>query len=117
MKILMIFLFSFSPIALAVDTSHIPVYQFGEKRVFMHNLFGNIFVNKSCKNTNCLAYKNARKKHTIPKGLRGGKNPASAICTQVLNSVVVIGKNQKGHQQSFCRFKDKSLLMLNSSIY
>jgi putative hemolysin len=47
----------------------------------------------------------------LPSGaLVGGKNPGSLICKEGLKSSVVILKDSDGNENSFCEFKDGSLV-------
>lgn len=41
--------------------------------------------------------------------LKGGKNPGSVICKKY-NAKVIIAKDLIDNQQSFCKFKDESML-------
>lgn len=71
-----------------------------------------LVINKACQKT-CLAYKKGMNAASIKipsRDLTGGKNPASVRCRKYLDGVVVMGRSQEGHQQSFCLFKDASYL-------
>lgn len=74
----------------------------------------NIFVNGSCVDKKCEAYKKSKafeKKEVSPELLSGGKNPSSVKCRTLLNGKVVIAKDQEGNEQSLCWFSDDSYLI------
>lgn len=86
-------------------------YEIGNSIIFFARN-ENMIINKSCK-SDCLAYKKGKIADSFKvdsKDLVGGKNPASVRCSKYLGGVVVIGKSEEGHQQSFCYFKDESYL-------
>jgi putative hemolysin len=71
------------------------------------------FVNAKCEKE-CLAIKFVKEKHQVPKlPLTGGKNPASAKCLYLGIKVVVL-KDPRGGEQSFCEFSDGSLIDSNA---
>jgi hypothetical protein len=93
-------------------------YEIQGKKVFMEKIHHEITLNQSCaRSKKCEAYKLSKKKialHQIKsEWLRGGKNPGSIVCTKFLNGIVVIGYHHT-KEQSFCLFKDKSLVSTNS---
>lgn len=73
-----------------------------------------IFVNASCADKKCEAYKKAKASEDTkvsPDLLTGGKNPASVKCKTILNGKVMIAKDQDAHEQSLCWFSDDSYLV------
>jgi putative hemolysin len=71
------------------------------------------FVNARCE-SDCLAIRFVKEKHPVPKlRLTGGKNPASAKCEH-LGIKVVVMKDSRGNEQSFCEFADGSLMDSNA---
>ena len=77
----------------------------------------NIIVSESCFINGCDALFYAKNKKIRFKDLKlnGGKNPAAAACTQVLNGAVLMLKNSENGIQSFCLFSDGSIIS-NKSI-
>lgn len=72
-----------------------------------------MYFNQACE-SKCQAYQQAIKfkDQKIAAADRvGGKNPGSVRCKKYLGGVVVIGRDSKGNQQSFCHFTDDSYLM------
>ena len=93
-------------------------YEIQGKKVLMTKMNDEITLNQSCaKHKKCDAYKISRKKIQSNKikseWLLGGKNPGSIVCSKLLNGIVVIGYHHT-KEQSFCLFKDKSLVSTNS---
>ena len=79
---------------------------------FMFNKSQSLRIDLDCfKNYNrCEALRATRyaKKQTNDNNF--GKSPYSAVCEKSTKGKVVFLKNSKGHQSSFCLFKDKSLI-------
>ena len=46
--------------------------------------------------------------------IRGGKNPGAALCKAVHHGVVIIGSDEKGNKNSFCKFSDQSFIASSS---
>jgi hypothetical protein len=93
-------------------------YEIYGKKVLMKKTQDGNTLNKSCADSQkCMAYKAISKKISkkdIPsKFLNGGKNPGSIVCTEMFNGTVVIAVRDRA-EQSFCLFKDKSLVSTNS---
>jgi len=89
----------------------------GKKVLMIKDELGHTF-NKSCLNSDkCmakLASKNQIALKDIPdKLLLGGKNPGSIACKEFLKGTVVIARRNNS-EQSFCLFKDKSLVSTNN---
>ncbi len=74
---------------------------------------GRDFINTSCKE--CLAKSHLKQKVKLSQSEVNLKNPSSLACDQ-LKGVVRIGKLFNGHSQSFCFFRDGSLLSANSFV-
>jgi len=88
------------------------IYFFGKLSVVFAKV-DQVFVNKTCVNKKCLAYKSFRKFKDVqidPKLLYGGKNPNSVRCSKIMGGEVIIGRDLEGNQQSVCQFKDNSFL-------
>lgn len=88
------------------------IYRFGSTRVIFHSKDSYI-VNRSCVDQKCMALSLAKKfqdNHVSPGLLAGGKNPGAVKCKELLKGKVIIGKNKKGDEQSFCFFSDESYL-------
>ena len=69
-------------------------------------------INESCYQSTCSAKQALEKKISIKKlNLKGGKNPGSVACTQVLSGQVMMLKNiETNNVSSFCLFKDGSYI-------
>ncbi len=107
MKCLFLFLVMVSPPAFAGCEN----YDLYGKKVFIcwDNAL-KAYLNSTCK-VDCQA--KTFIKNPQPQKLKldrsGGKNPASQVCLK-LNHKVVIMKDPRGAQQSFCEFPDGSLV-------
>lgn len=91
------------------------VYRFGNKHIYFHTVEG-VQVNRTCTTEACLAIilsKKFKGKYPAKDQLRGGKNPYSVKCVQMLGGTSEIGLDKNGHEQSFCRLTDDSYI--NSS--
>ena len=109
MKAIFIFLF-ITTTAFAQSTVS---YNLGRRLVIFEKVDG-IFVNKACApKKDCLAYKKSQEfKDKLPSSeVTNGKNPSAVKCKTMLDGQVLIGRNKKGHEQSFCVFSDESYLM------
>lgn len=88
------------------------IYFFGKLSVVFTKV-DEVFVNRTCANKKCLAYKSYQKYKDAkidPKFLYGGKNPNSVRCSKIMGGDVIIGRDIEGNQQSVCQFKDNSFL-------
>jgi len=89
------------------------IYRFGTMSVGFVNQEG-FLVSKGCKEKKCqallkaLQFKNAQLPVEL---LQGGKNPSSVKCKQLMGGQVLIGLDEKGNEQSACRFSDDSFLI------
>ena len=54
---------------------------------------------------------------SVDKYLQGGANPGAVICKHLLKMEVVIGKDKKGNENSFCKFKDGSYIDNGTLLY
>lgn len=66
---------------------------------------------KTCKALQ--AKKNPVKADFSEKELSGGKNPSSLVCTKKHHGEILILKNAKGNENSFCKFADHSMISAN----
>ena len=48
--------------------------------------------------------------HGTPPGKLASRNPGSVVCTEVLGARVVIGLDSHRNENSFCLFKDESII-------
>lgn len=88
------------------------VYTFGKTIRFFEKVDG-IYVNKSCEDKKCEAYKKFQEftdRSPAAEERLGGKNPNAVKCKTMMGGKVYIGKKRDGHEQSFCVFKDDSYL-------
>jgi hypothetical protein len=109
MKIIFCFLFviSFS------FAREVIIYRFGTMSVGFVQEDG-FLVSKGCKEKKCQALVKALqfKDAQLPAELlRGGKNPSSVKCKELMGGQVLIGLDEKGNEQSACRFSDDSFLI------
>ena len=95
--------------ALATETFKVD----GVRTQFYSNKEKRITVNDVCKTQKtCMALQvlNKVSKNSLNAGdLYGGANPGPLLCLQVKGEVVM-GEDLKGNQNSFCRFKDGSIV-------
>lgn len=113
MKIVLLLLISLNAFAL----NRPEVFVFGRNNIFFEERRKDLYLNKSCKDEKCLAFKLTKEKIKFPK-LKGYQaNPTSYTCKNELKGTVIIGRDLKGNEQSFCRLSDKSMILLNSAIY
>ena len=59
------------------------------------------------------AVKNKLKMEFSELQLAGGKNPSSLLCSQGFHGTVLIFKDSKGNENSFCQFPDLSMVRAN----
>lgn len=92
------------------------VYRINDKLVsFFRHKNEKYLISAHCteKSKSCIANQvlMAPFKTVLPKdALKGGKNPGAVVCRNIEHAIVIFGRDLKGHQQSFCRFSDGSLL-------
>ena len=113
MKKLALILLLLTNVALSFEEDS---YRFGTlKFVFVSDYDKRLTISKNClKNGkfNCLAYQTIKKASlkAIEDQLFGGMNPGSKICSDQLRGTVVLGKDDKGNENSFCKFSDESII-------
>jgi hypothetical protein len=93
--------------------SKVYIYRFGTMSVGFVNEEG-FLVSKGCKQKKCQALLKALqfKDSQLPAELlQGGKNPSSVKCKELMGGKVLIGLDEKGNEQSACRFDDDSFLI------
>ena len=49
--------------------------------------------------------------------MRGGANPGAIVCREALKGNVVLGTDLKNNQQTFCQFKDGSVIDSGAIFY
>lgn len=90
------------------------VYQFG-KEFYEFKIYKGSAISSHClkKDAKCDALETIKNppKVKFNKGdFNGGKNPGAVTCKKFKNTYVVIAKDLDGNQQSFCVFKDQSMV-------
>lgn len=88
--------------------------------LFNYQSENNILISENCFNedinlsdSKCAAALALKKRNslTLPKdALAGGKNPGAVVCSTALNKEVLILKNSKNDENSFCAFEDGSMI-------
>ncbi|HXH32557.1 MAG TPA: hypothetical protein VNJ01_17285 [Bacteriovoracaceae bacterium] len=79
-----------------------------EKLCWSENLQG--WISQSCvRNKSCEALKHFAKNSLLPKGPSSSHNQGSLLCQRLGNRVVILRDKSSG-EQSFCSFKDRSLV-------
>jgi hypothetical protein len=66
-----------------------------------------------CEEKDCMAKDALRKvsMKLLEKGdLQGGKNPGAVLCNKLKNADIVFLSDLQGNQNSFCKFKDGSIV-------
>ncbi len=77
----------------------------------------NAIYSFACTQSSCDALKKTKKvsfKQLDKNALLGGKNPGSVLCKEVLKMDIVFMRDISGNENSFCLFKDKSMLSASS---
>lgn len=113
MKLLTIFTMLFLVNAFA-KSEKTEVYQFG-KEFYEFKIYKGSAISGHClkKGTKCDALETIKNppKVIFNKGdFNGGKNPGAVTCKKFKKTYVVIAKDLDGNQQSFCVFKDQSMV-------
>ena len=73
----------------------------------------NVLIEKKCAiSKKCRSFNVLQEKIKFPKRLQvhGGASPHSLFCRKVLSAKIVVLADRFGHQNSFCLFKDRSLV-------
>lgn len=72
-----------------------------------------LLISKNCQKKNCEALKFIKKvslKNISSDKLSGGKNPGAVLCHDSKIGEVIFLKDLNGNDNSFCLFKDKSMI-------
>ena len=90
------------------------VYKIG-KEFYKFKTYKGSVISSHClkKGAKCVALETIKNppKVKFNKGdFNGGKNPGAVTCKKFKNTYVIIAKDRSGNQQSFCVFKDKSMV-------
>jgi hypothetical protein len=73
----------------------------------------DLLISKFCDKKNCDALKALAKisfKNIGSDKLSGGKNPGAVLCQEIPNAHIVYLKDLHGNDNSFCQFKDLSMV-------
>lgn len=114
-KIILLFsLISFQAFAVEeiwkLGTTFLPMSQNAEKKWL---------ISLHCEESDCMA-KDVLKKVTMKKfeknDLLGGKNPGAVLCHKIKSASVVFLYDLQGNQNSFCRFKDGSMVSSSTMV-
>lgn len=108
---LIIFYF-LSRAAFAAPCEEFSGYQMKEKLCFDQSVKG--WMSEKCSNSKCEAkeFFAEKKKLPKPKGVNG-QNPAALYCHHLKLDIVIL-KDAHNNEQSFCMFKDKSVVDANA---
>lgn len=96
-----------------VYSSEAKYFRIGEI-LFAFSEVEGVVVNQSCENKKCMAFTQARKfvNSSVPSSLlKGGKNPFTVKCKEILKGTVIIAQDMKRDEQSLCAFSDGSYLL------
>lgn len=94
--------------------SELVFYKENKKFLFNYAIERQLIISKDCKN--CQA-EQALKKVKKVELKSGGANPGALICENQLKAEIVILNDFEKNQNSFCLFKDKSMIGLSSLTY
>lgn len=108
MKLSLLFLFLTST-ALANNCETFTGYQLKEKLCWDKSLRG--WVSARCIKVDCEAKSKPKVPTRSPTSL--GQNPAAMACHDLKLGVVIL-RDSQNYEQSFCQFKDKSLIDTNA---
>ncbi len=84
---------------------------------FNHDEKSGLLISKNCMEKNCEAKKFLKKvslKNMSVQKFSGGKNPGAVLCHEDQKAEVIYLKDLKGNDNSFCLFKDKSMVSSSS---
>jgi hypothetical protein len=108
------FLTAISPTLFAEEQ----IWKFGKVFIKMYeDQNKNAVYSFSCNQSPCDALKKSNKvsfKTLEKNALLGGKNPGSVLCKENLKMDIVFMKDLAGNENSFCLFKDKSMISASS---
>lgn len=109
--------------ALAAYAAELPRTEFTflqGKVAFVTELSGKLTVSADCLKPDgslqCEATKGL-KDLSWKKSKKGEENPGSTLCQKQLKGTVVVGKDNAGDENSFCRFSDGSMVDNGSLIF
>lgn len=104
-----------SNVSLAANCENFKGYELKEKLCWDQSIRGWITARCLDKNQKCQAkdfFSSKLEAISLPE-MKGGQNPAAMICHHLKLEVLIL-KDPQNNEQSFCRFKDKSLVDANS---
>lgn len=115
LKLSFLFLISLSSGAFAANCETFQGYQLKEKLCWDQSIRGWITASCLQQGQTCQAKKLFLTKIDIPAPTLGinGQNPAALVCHQLKLEVLIL-KDSLNHEQSFCRFKDQSIVDANA---
>lgn len=104
--ILLTFLFSFG--------AHAATFTIDGKSVeFVDDSSQRLTINATCKKPqgfDCDAFTAFRRLKPTKLRTKHGRNPGAAVCTDVLQALVVTGTDTGGNENTFCLFEDGSMV-------
>lgn len=89
----------------------------GHNLVFTRDEKNSLLISKSCESKDCIANSFLKKvsyKSLSSEKLSGGKNPGAVLCHESKIGEVVFLQDAKGNDNSFCLFKDDSMVSSSS---
>lgn len=92
------------------DDHYLMTYEPSSKILISENCFNS---DVTLEKSKCEAAQILKKKKQLqapPHSASGGKNPGAVVCKDVLKKSIVMLKDQKNNENSFCRFDDGSLI-------
>lgn len=92
------------------DDHYLMTYEPSSKILISENCFNS---DVTLEKSKCEAAQILKKKKQLqapPRSASGGKNPGAVVCKDVLKKSIVMLKDQKNNENSFCRFDDGSLI-------
>jgi putative hemolysin len=81
-----------------------------EERITISEKCASLEKNVFCKNIDFLKTLHDQKLATNLEIAPGGANPGAVVCNQVLKGIVVMGVDEKGNENSFCKMPDGLLI-------
>lgn len=109
-----LFLILFSIFSFSAHSEEIIFFEGKIKHQFEFNPATQIMITKNCNHCQALsAISNIGKLHLKS----GGANPGALICKEQLKAEVITLLDTEKNQNSFCIFKDKSMIALSSLTY
>lgn len=77
----------------------------------------NLLYSNECRKSKCDALKltkNLNWKNVADDATLGGKNPGAVLCKELLKQTIVYMKDLSGNENTFCLFKDNSVISSSS---